>query len=66
MLCFTVRIDARKDFLFRNRWLLPSLLLFGLSQKVTKKTRAVKADDSLRYNVLDRFKKRETQMRVYC
>ena len=45
--------------------LFPSLLLFGLPQKVTKKARAVEADFSLRYNEFDRFKKRGTQMVVF-
>jgi hypothetical protein len=61
-----VRIEARKAFLLCNSLLLPSLLLFGLPQKVTKKARAVEADFSLRYNELDRFKKRGTQMAVFC
>ncbi|MBQ5859327.1 MAG: hypothetical protein IIW62_00260, partial [Selenomonadales bacterium] len=57
---------ARKDFFFISSLLLPSLLLFGLPQKVTKKAHAVEADDSLRHNGLHRFKKRGTQMIVVC
>lgn len=61
-----MRIKTRKDYLVLDNQLFPLLLLFGSSQKVTKKTHAVEADVSLHYNELHRFKKRRTQMIVYC
>ena len=59
-------VSSSQELSFHNRWLFPSYLLFGLPQKVTKKAHAVEADAGLRYNDLHRFKKRGTQMIVFC